>query len=53
MIGTYEIKVNGLLMGSKPTMRGALALVTLKYHGKENVTIERRGEVLWNSNEKH
>lgn len=46
----YEIKVNGLLMGTKPTLNGALALVTKRYHNKENVTVEKRGAIVWTSN---
>lgn len=52
MIGQYEIKVNGLKMGAAPTFKGALALVTKRYHLKEGVTVERGGIVLWTSDEK-
>lgn len=45
----YEIKVNGLLMDYKPTMKGALALVTVKFHTRENVTIEKKGAIVWTS----
>lgn len=47
----YEIKVNGLLMDFKSTMKGALALVTVKFHTCGNVTIERRGAIIWTSKE--
>lgn len=45
----YEIKVNGLFMDSKLTFKGALALVTVKFHTRDNVTIEKRGAIQWAS----
>ncbi len=47
----YEIKVNGLVMARKITKLAALALVSLKYHHSNAVTIERLGIVLWTSKE--
>lgn len=46
----YEVKVNGLLMDTKPTLNGALAIVTKRFHGRDNVTVEKRGAILWTSN---
>lgn len=43
----YEIFVNGLRMDSKPTSKGALALVSLRWHGIQNVEIKKRGILIW------
>lgn len=45
----YTVKVNGLAMGTAPTFTGALAVVTKRFHNVVNVTIERRGELVWKS----
>lgn len=45
----YEIRVSGLLMATKPTRKGALALVTERYHGREHVEIIHKGEIIWTS----
>ena len=43
----YEVKVNGLLMDTKPTYKGALALAASRFWGRPSVTVERKGVVLW------
>lgn len=43
----YEIFVNGNPMDSRPTSSGALALVSLRWHGVPNVEIWRRGALIW------
>lgn len=48
---TYEIKVNGLFMDSAPTMKGALAIVSRRFHMRPGVTIEARGVVVWKSDD--
>lgn len=43
----YEIFVNGLYMDKKPLLKGALAMVSLKWHGVMAVEIRHNGEIAW------
>lgn len=47
MLFQYEILVNGLLMDTAPTSKGALALVSLRWHSRPNVEIRRDGQLVW------
>lgn len=43
----YEIWIGNKFMTDAPTQNSALAKVSLKWHGVQNVEIRKRGAVIW------
>lgn len=43
----YQIFVNSLPMDSSPTLKGALATITKRWHTVADVKVEKNGVVVW------
>lgn len=53
IIFSYSIRVNGLLMTTKPTYKAALELVNTKFHDRKDVEVLRNGAIVWTSKGAH
>jgi hypothetical protein len=47
----YFVKLAGVLADRHLTLKGALAAVTRRFHGRSDVWVEKNGVIIWKAKE--